>query len=76
MFQSYGYIDNASRLGDYCRSCLGDDKGMSHLPDVPNDTWELYKCLRLTDELLEIFGELDIFQQLARPAIDCARSQL
>ncbi|AXE35843.1 hypothetical protein [Chromobacterium phragmitis] len=66
MFQSYGYIDNASKLGDYCRASLNDENDRTHLPDVPNDTWELYKCLRLTDELLEIFGELEVFQQLAQ----------
>ncbi|MCD4498941.1 hypothetical protein [Chromobacterium vaccinii] len=66
MFQSYGYIDNAARLGDYCRDCLDDSNERTHLPAIRNDIWEIYKCLRLTDELLEIFSELEVFQQLAQ----------
>jgi hypothetical protein len=66
MFQAFGYVDSATQLGDYCRRCLADAGEKTHAPDVGNDTWEIYKCLRLTDELIGIFNELDVFKQAAK----------
>ena len=66
MFQPFGYVESATKLGDYCRSCLHDDGDKTHPPAVGNDTWEIYKCLRLTDELIGIFNELNVFKQLAQ----------
>lgn len=66
MFQSFGYIDSATRLGDYCRRCLQDTGDRTHAPEVPNPTWEIYKCLRLNDELLSIFDEIEVFKDLAQ----------
>ena len=66
MFQSFGYIDNVTKLGDYCRACLTDNTERTHPPEVANDAWEIYKSLCLTDELVEIFNEIEVFQQLAQ----------
>ena len=66
MFQAFGYVDSATRLGDYCRRCLTDTGEKTHPPAVGNDTWEIYKCLRLNDELIDIFSELDVFKQAAK----------
>lgn len=65
MFRSHGQIDATPELGDYCRQCLDDAGEKTHLPDVPNPTWELYKCLRLNDTLLRLFDQLEVFQELA-----------
>ncbi|MBV8045722.1 MAG: hypothetical protein JO171_01100 [Paludibacterium sp.] len=64
MFPAFGYVDSAIKLGDYCRACLLDDE-RTHPPKVGNKTWEIYKCLRLTDELIRIFDELDVFKAAA-----------
>jgi hypothetical protein len=66
MFPAFGYVDSVKRLGDYCRSCLMDSGDKTHPPETPNAIWEVYKCLRLTDELIALFDELDIFREAAK----------
>jgi hypothetical protein len=66
MIESFGIVNNANKLGDYCRHCLDNNIDRTYLPEVANDTWEIYKCLRLTDELIAIFSELEIFSKFAQ----------
>lgn len=62
---SFGYIDNAHMLGDYCRRCIDDTTELTRDPETANNIWEIYKCLRITDELIRIFAKLEIFDKLA-----------
>lgn len=66
MLLSFGYIDSATKLGNYCRGCLLRDDEKSHSPEVQNNTWEIYKCMRLTDELIDIFDEIEVFNELSQ----------
>jgi len=65
MFPAFGYTDAANQLGDYCRDALLVDDARTHPPAEGNKIWEIYKCLKLTDELIAIFDRLEIFKTLA-----------
>ncbi len=66
MIRSFGYIDCATKLGDYCRRCLVDDDYKTRPPVAPNEIFEIYKRLRLTEELIAIFDELEVFNNAAK----------
>lgn len=74
MFPAFGFVDSVTQLGDYCRRCLLDDGERTHSPEIPNDIWEVYKCLRLTDELITLFDELEVFKEAAKAGY-CLREE-
>jgi hypothetical protein len=65
MLASFGYFDAITKLGDYCRACLSDDGRKTRDPAAPNKTFAIYRRLRLTEELISIFDELEVFKMAA-----------